>query len=60
MDKKPSSGLTEWCRTEPSIPDVEECVTNIEWGIPLAFPALVNGDRDWVNEFCTSWGACSA
>ena len=55
-----SPGLTEWCRTEPTIPDAEECVTTIEWGIPLAFPTLVAAPRDWVNVFCTEWGACSA
>jgi len=37
---------------------VVDCIDGIEWGLALAFNALVEGDRTWVNEFCMYWGAC--
>merc|ERR1712209_8207 len=52
------SGLSDWCTTAAE--DVAECQAAIEWGIPLAFKALVEADRGWVSAFCQAWTACPA
>ena len=52
--------LTAWCRTTTEVTDVPACVEAVEWGVPLAFKTLVASDRNWVNQFCAGWGACTA
>eukprot|EP00091_Calanus_sinicus_P023708 TRINITY_DN8156_c0_g1_i1.p1 TRINITY_DN8156_c0_g1~~TRINITY_DN8156_c0_g1_i1.p1 ORF type:complete len:108 (-),score=31.39 TRINITY_DN8156_c0_g1_i1:96-419(-) len=39
-------------------PDPEQCSEAIAFLIPLALPILVDQPRDWVDNFCTEWGAC--
>ena len=46
------------CHASPEVTNVPECVETVEWGIPLALPALVHSDRKWVEVFCVRWGAC--
>merc|ERR1712142_103144 len=48
-----------WCNISPNVTNVYGCMENTEWGIPLTFRTLAEADRSWVEDFCTSWGACS-
>ena len=53
-----TSTLLEWCASQyPE--ELEECTGGVEWGIPLALPALSQADRGWVQGFCIVWTACS-
>ena len=52
-------GLTDWCQASPDVENPEECLSAIEWGVPLVFKSLVEADRGWVDGFCMVWGACA-
>ena len=54
-----TEGLTSWCQTSTEITDVPACIEAVEWGVPLAFRALVASDRIWVQQFCSGWGSCT-
>ena len=53
-----TSTLMEWCAGQEA-GEVQECQEAVQWGVPLALPALSQADRGWVQGFCIVWTACS-
>merc|ERR1712029_462849 len=37
---------------------LEECQEGVAWAMPRILAALSGYDRQWVNDFCGTWGAC--